>query len=115
MLPNKGIAFSQLNVPLIDRSFVRVTLIRRRARELPVDIDALEMDLTGRLDLLQIQLLHFLTSPRRSAQEFQAGLDAGVVGKAAYWHGGPHRFPPDLFGELRDHHFKGDAVQARKA
>ena len=50
-------------------------------------------DLTGGLNLFQIQLLHLLARPRCSAQKLQAGFDAGVVRKAAHWHGGSHRFP----------------------
>ena len=61
--------------------------------------------------LSQVQTFHFFSGPRGSSQEDQAGFDAGVFCEAVYPDPPGHLFPPVFFNQMREDHFKGDAVK----
>ena len=60
---------------------------------------------------LQIQVFDFFARPRCSAQKFETGFDAGVVGEAAHGDRFCHRGPARLLGKLGDHHFQSHAIK----
>ena len=59
----------------------------------------------------QIQALHLLTRPRRFAQKFEAGCDAGVEHEAADMDALPQVVPAVVGDQRSDHRLQRDAVQ----
>jgi hypothetical protein len=58
----------------------------------------------------QIQFLNFFSSPRSSSQKLQAGFDAWVVRKAFDRNPPAQFFPAELFHQMSEDKFKGDAM-----
>lgn len=59
----------------------------------------------------QIQRFDFLSRPGRAAEKFQAGGEAGVVGKTPDVDSAAHFLPADLGDEFFEDHFQRDTVE----
>lgn len=62
-------------------------------------------------DGIQVEILHLLSRPGSSAQEFQTGSDTGVIGKAFDADAVPQILPAEMLHKLVEDHFECNAVQ----
>ena len=60
---------------------------------------------------VEVQLLYFLSGPRRFSEKFQAGLDAGVSRKTSDLNQPPHFCPAQPFNQMVQYLFQRNAVE----